>query len=172
MSASEPLRLGPALGTAVFVLVVPGTVIVWIPYEICGWNMGETFFGVTALRAVGAAAFLLALPVFGDFLVRFVKDGLGTPAPIAEPRRLVVTGVFRYCRNPGYVAVVSLIAGQALFFGSAPTLLYAGGVALAFHLFVVLYEEPHLRRKFGAEYKAYCVRVPRWLPRLRPAAQA
>lgn len=166
MSEAEPSRLGPALGTAVFVLVVPGTVIVWIPYEICGWKMEEAFFGVTTLRGAGAAAFLLALPVFVDFLVRFVKEGLGTPAPIAEPRRLV-TGVFRYCRNPGYVAVVSMIAGQALFFGSAPTLLYAGGVALAFHLFVLLYEEPHLLRKFRAEYEAYCARVPRWLPRLR-----
>ena len=114
---------------------------------------------------------LLGLPVFLDFLVRFVRDGRGTPAPVAEPERLVVTGAFRSVRNPGYVAVLAMIAGQALIFGSTALLGYTAAVALAFHLFVVLYEEPHLRRKFGSDFEDYRRRVPRWLPRRRAAVE-
>ena len=83
--------------------------------------------------------------------------------------RRIRRGVFRSVRNPGYVAVLAMIAGQALIFGSATLLGYTAAVALAFHLFVVLYEEPHLRRKFGSNYQDYCRRVPRWLPRRRAA---
>jgi protein-S-isoprenylcysteine O-methyltransferase Ste14 len=106
------------------------------------------------------------LPVFFDFVLRFVREGRGTPAPVAPTVQLVVGGTFRYVRNPGYVAVVSLLVGQALLFGSGAVLLYALAVAVAFHAFVILYEEPTLRRQFGAEYEAYCRKVPRWLPRL------
>jgi protein-S-isoprenylcysteine O-methyltransferase Ste14 len=155
--------LGPTLGTIVFAALVPGSVIVLIPYLLCGWRLAEA----ATLRWAGVLLLLLALPVFVDFLVRFVREGRGTPAPVAEPERLVVSGPFRYVRNPGYVGVLGLIAGQSLLFASAAVLAHAAIVALAFHLFVVLYEEPHLRRKFGTEYEEYKRRVPRWLPRLR-----
>ena len=170
MSASDVVRLRRRAlwGTLVFVAIVPGAVIVLVPASLTdGWQMAEPLLGGTWLRWLGAVAFLAALPMFVDFLVRFVKDGLGTPAPIAEPERLVVTGVFRFVRNPGYIAVVAMIAGQGLFFGSWPVLAWAAISAAAFHLFVVLYEEPHLARKYGADYAAYRGRVPRWLPRLR-----
>ena len=167
MAEAEPERslVGPAIGTIVFVLIVPGTVIGWIPYEITEWRVAPPLLGWALFRWLGGILLLLGLPIFVDFLVRFVKDGLGTPAPIAEPERLVVTGTFQYLRNPGYVAVLALLVGQGLYFGSTTVLGYATCVALAFHLFVVFYEEPHLRRKFGAEYELYCGRVPRWLPR-------
>jgi protein-S-isoprenylcysteine O-methyltransferase Ste14 len=74
-------------------------------------------------------------------------------------------------RNPGYVSVLTLLVGQALLFASPGLFAYAAVVALAFHLFVVLYEEPTLQRQFGTEYETYCRAVPRWLPRLRPAAK-
>jgi len=79
----------------------------------------------------------------------------------------VVGGPFRWVRNPGYVSVVTLLVGQALVFGSPGLLGYAAVVAIAFHLFVILYEEPTLRRRYGADYEMYCRAVPRWVPRFR-----
>jgi len=161
MSGRDGSLLGPTLGTILFVAIVPGTVIGVVPYVMSGWRLEAPLLG----RAIGAGLFLLALPLFTNFLVRFVHEGHGTPAPVAAPQHLVVGGAFRYVRNPGYVAVVSMVVAQGLFFGSTAILVYAACLALGFHLFVVLYEEPTLRRRFGEEYAAYCRRVPRWLPR-------
>lgn len=162
--------LWPAIGTIVFVIVVPGTVIVYVPFRLSGWRIAAPFFGVEAIRWVGLLLLVVAFPVFTDFILRFIREGRGTPAPVAPTRHLVVHGTFQYVRNPGYVAVVSLLVGQALVFGSTAVLLYALGVSVAFHLFVVLYEEPTLRRQFGAEYEAYQRQVPRWIPRRRHPA--
>jgi len=157
--------LWPTVGTVVFVAVVPGTVIGIVPYLLSGWHLQPPLLRLTALRGLGGVVFLCGLPIFFDFLIRFVRDGHGTPAPIAPPRQLVVTGAFRYVRNPGYIGVLALVVGQGLFFGSAAVLWYAVGLGLAFHAFVLLYEEPTLRRQFGAQYDAYCGRVHRWVPR-------
>ena len=108
------------------------------------------------------------LPVLLDSFGRFAIQGLGTPAPIAPPQHLVVTGLYRYVRNPIYVAVTSLIVGQGLLFGSLRLLEYGLVVWLGFFAFVLLSEEPALRSKFGREYEDYCARVPRWIPRLKP----
>jgi protein-S-isoprenylcysteine O-methyltransferase Ste14 len=151
-----------ALGTIVFTLVVPGAVVGIVPYLLSGWRLAPNAW----LRALGVLLILAALPLFASFLLRFVREGLGTPAPIAPTRRLVVGGPFRWVRNPGYVAVVALVVGQGLLFASGSLLVYAALLALGFHLFVVGYEEPTLRRRFGAEYDEYCRRVPRWWPRL------
>ena len=150
------------LGTIAFTLIVPGTVVGLVPYLLSGWRLAAS----TSLRVLGVVQILAALPVFVGFLVRFVREGLGTPAPIAPTERLVVGGPFARVRNPGYVAVVALVVGQGLLFGRGALLGYAVLLALGFHAFVVLYEEPTLRRRFGAEYEAYCRRVPRWWPRL------
>jgi protein-S-isoprenylcysteine O-methyltransferase Ste14 len=98
----------------------------------------------------------------------FGKTGHGTPAPLAPPRKLVVVGFYRYVRNPMYLGFIPGWIGLWIVFGKANTT--AVGVVLAVALFVVLYEEPTLRRKFGAEYEEYCRNVPRWIPRLRPWA--
>jgi protein-S-isoprenylcysteine O-methyltransferase Ste14 len=103
-----------------------------------------------------------------ESIVRFVVKGRGTPAPVLPPERLVVSGLYRHVRNPKYVAVVSIIAGQALIFGSVALLWYAGAVWLAFHTYVVLDEESTLARRFGADYDRYRAHVRRWWPRLRP----
>ena len=166
MAADREL-LWPTIGTVLFVLTVPGTVVVCIPYVLCRWTFAAPLFAIGAGRWFGVALIVGALPIFFDFVVRFVREGKGTPAPVAPTLRLVVGGTFRYVRNPGYIAVVSLLVGQALLFGSGAVLLYAFTVAAGFHLFVVLYEEPTLRRQFGAAYEAYCRDVPRWLPRWR-----
>jgi protein-S-isoprenylcysteine O-methyltransferase Ste14 len=154
------------LGTLVFVVLVPGTAVGVVPYLLTGWRMREPLLGVGAVRVVGALLLLAGLALFVDFCVRFVREGHGTPAPVAPTSRLVVRGPYQWMRNPGYVAVLAMIVGQGLLLGTAGVLLYAAGTALGFHLFVVLYEEPTLRRSFGAEYESYCRAVPRWLPRL------
>ena len=115
---------------------------------------------------------LACVPVLVDFCVRFVRQGHGTPAPMAPPGRLVVSGPYRAVRNPAYLTALGVLLGEALLLGSRAVLVYAGAMAVAFHLFVVLYEEPALRRKFGAEYEAFCREVPRWIPRLRRAGKS
>jgi protein-S-isoprenylcysteine O-methyltransferase Ste14 len=100
--------------------------------------------------------------------VRFFVEGFGTPAPVAAPERLVVGGVYRYVRNPMYVAVLAAIVGQALLLGRLELLLYAGAAWLVVAAFVRWYEEPTLARRFGADYEAYRRAVPAWWPRLRP----
>ena len=158
-----PLRA--LVGTIVFVAVLPATVVVLGPYWLTGWRLREPFLGTTLTRWVGALSIVVALPLFISFLGRFVFEGRGTPAPVAPTEKLVVGGPFRWVRNPGYVAVVSMLLGQGLVLASPAVLVYAAAIALAFHLFVLLYEEPTLRRTYGAEYDAYCRRVPRWIPR-------
>ncbi len=93
----------------------------------------------------------------------FAAKGLGTPAPIDAPRVLVGKGLYRFTRNPMYVGVSSMIAGQAVYYGSSSILVHLLAVALAFHAFVRCYEEPTLRRLFGEPYDDYCRRMPRWL---------
>ncbi len=106
------------------------------------------------------------VPVLLDSFARFAFKGLGTPAPVFPTRHLVVSGLYRYVRNPMYLAVASVIFGQGLLFGDVRVLEYGVLVWLAFHLFVLLYEEPVLRRSFGAEYESFCAHVGRWIPRL------
>ncbi len=157
------------LGTVVFTVVVPGSVVGLGPYLISRWELRPPLLGLELTRWIGLAMFIIAVPAFADFLARFVREGHGTPAPIAPTRRLVVGGVYRRVRNPAYVAVIAMLVGQALFFGNLAVLEYVLLVAIGFHLFVILYEEPTLRRTFGREYQDYCQSVPRWIPRLHPA---
>ena len=96
--------------------------------------------------------------------------GLGTPAPIDEPRILIVRGLYGYVRNPMYAGVLCVIASRALFWQSYPICVYLIFVTACFHLFVIAYEEPHLKRVFGGQYEDYCLRVARWLPRVPRAA--
>ena len=105
-------------------------------------------------------------------IVTFVFVGKGTAAPFDPPRRLVVTGPFRYSRNPIYIGAITAMGGAALCFGSRGLLVYDSAIAVAFHLLVRAYEEPALRRTFGTAYGEYCSRVPRWLPFTGPHASA
>ncbi len=155
----------PALGTLAFVLVIPMTVIVYVPHVLTHWEVRPPLF--PAARVVGLALLLAGLPLFVVFNLRFVREGQGTPAPIAPTSRLVVGGPFRYVRNSGYLAVLALVPGQALVLGSTHVLAYAAVLFILFHGYVVFFEEPTLRRRFGVEYDRYCRRVPRWIPHLR-----
>ena len=121
-----------------------------------------------ALRVVGVLLIAGGLPVLLDSFRRFAVEGLGTPAPVAPPQHLVVSGWYQYVRNPIYVAVVALVLGQGLFFGSVRVLEYGLATWLVTHVFVLIYEEPTLRRKFGEGYETYCRNVRRWWPRASP----
>lgn len=161
-------RTRAILGSALFLVAAPGIIAGLVPWWITRWALATPFAGYTPIRVAGILFIAAGLPVLLEAFARFALQGLGTPAPIAPTRRLVVEGSFRYVRNPIYLAVLSLVLGQGLLFGSATLLAYAALLALAFHLFVLGYEEPTLRRSFGAEYDAYCARVRRWLPRFSP----
>lgn len=160
-------RAGALLGSLAFLVVAPGTVAGLLPWWISGWRVQRPFLGAVELRLAGAVLLLLGAAALVDSFARFALRGLGTPAPVAPPRRLVVTGLYRHVRNPMYTGLVAAILGQALLFGNAALLLYALLVWLAVHLFVVLYEEPTLARTFGDEYAAFRASVPRWIPRVR-----
>jgi protein-S-isoprenylcysteine O-methyltransferase Ste14 len=116
----------------------------------------------------------LAIPLWliGTFIVLrcfwdFTFKGRGTPAPIDPPKELVITGLYRYVRNPIYVGALSIFLGHFLWFGYRSLLIYTVLAFIGVHAFVVLYEEPTLKRKFGAAYEDYRKRVPRWIPRWR-----
>jgi protein-S-isoprenylcysteine O-methyltransferase Ste14 len=161
-------RAASLAGSALFLLVAPGTLAGYLPWLITRWHFSQDFGDHVLLRGTGALLALAGGLVLVECFVRFAWRGLGTPAPIAPTRRLIVTGLYRHVRNPMYVAVFALIAGQALLLGSLTLLVYGALVWLAFHLFVLIYEEPTLRRQFPEDYAAFSRAVPRWLPRLRP----
>ena len=154
-----------AAGSVLFFALAPGFIAGVVPYWITRWEPSAL---PGALRIVGIVLLVLAVPLLVHAFARFVIQGFGTPAPVAAPVHLVVTGPYRHVRNPMYLAVVGAIVGQALVLGRLGLLGYAAVVAFGFVLFVYGYEEPTLSERFGAEYDAYRRAVPAWLPRLRP----
>ena len=156
------------IGSAVFLVIAPGFVAGLVPWWISHWRLEAPFFGMPLFRLAGGALILMGVAGLLDSFVRFAVQGLGTPAPVFPTRHLVITGLYRYVRNPIYVAVVSTILGQGLVLGNLTLLEYGGLVWLLFHLFVLVYEEPTLRASFGSEYKKFCAEVPRWIPRFTP----
>jgi len=150
------------LKNLLFTLVVPGTVAVYLPVFIA--RRASALFRLDIASTLGLI--LIAAGVAGYLwcLWAFTTVGLGTPAPVDAPKRLVAQGPYRYVRNPMYVAVVMTIVGWSLVFLLPFLLLYAAAVAAALHLLVVFYEEPVLLRRFGDSYEEYCNLVNRWVP--------
>jgi len=161
-------RVSAVLGSALFFLVAPCVLAGLIPWSMTRWEFRPAFFGLEGARSVGVLLILVGLPGLVDSFARFALQGLGTPAPVAPTKNLVVTGLYRHVRNPIYLAVVAIILGQAMLFGDWRLVLLGALFWLAFHLFVVAYEEPTLRRTFGSEYEAYRANVRRWVPRVVP----
>ena len=160
------MKTSASVGAALFFVAAPGVVAGLVPYVLTGWRLQPPWLGLVGMRSAGILLLAAGLLALIECFVRFVRHG-GTPAPVAPTERLVVSGLYRYVRNPMYVAVVSIILGQALLFGSRYLLGYAGIVWLLFHSFVVIYEEPTLRRRYGADYGRYASQVNRWWPRWR-----
>ncbi len=158
-------RASAAAGASLFFALAPGVVAGLVPWWITGWDARPTWL---LLRVVGGALLVVCVLVLVDAFMRFVMEGSGTPAPVAPTERLVVGGLYRHVRNPMYVAVVGAILGQGLLFGRPALLVYAVVVWAVTAAFVRWYEEPTLRRQFGADYDAYRDAVPAWWPRLNP----
>ena len=152
----------PLLNTILFSIVVPGTVAGYFPYlltdRFAHRASGVVAWFAIAVIAIGAAIYLRCA---WEFAVR----GLGTPAPIAPTKFLVTTALHRHVRNPMYLGVATAILGEAILFRSLHVAIYAAIMLTVAHIFVVLYEEPTLRRQFGVSYDEYRQRVPRWIPR-------
>ncbi|RWE59350.1 isoprenylcysteine carboxylmethyltransferase family protein [Mesorhizobium sp.] len=154
-------------GSALFFIAAPGMVAGLLPWLLTDryrlpWSTQPGLVPVGWVLIVVAAALLL------HAFARFAFEGLGTPAPVAPTEKLVVGGIYRHVRNPMYVAVLSIILGQALLFSSWALVAYATIAAIAMVSFVKFYEEPTLARRYGAGYAAYRRAVPGWLPRLTP----
>jgi protein-S-isoprenylcysteine O-methyltransferase Ste14 len=139
-----------------------GLFLIYVPAQLLPGSVlvrpAATGVAQVAGMIIGGVGALIAL--WCVFTFAFV--GKGTPAPFDPPRRLVIRGPYRFVRNPMYIGAALALAGAALFYGSRSIAIYAGLFLVAMHLFVVVYEEPTLRRTFGAEYNAYCRRVGRW----------
>jgi len=150
-----------AVRSLLFTVVVPAAATVYIPWWVL--NRGgplplPTGWHAVSLIAIGAALYLSCLWVFAIV-------GRGTPAPWDAPRRFVAVGPYEWVRNPMYIAVLLVVLGEAWLFLSTSLLLYAAALATAFHVFVIAYEEPTLRRSFEDTYARYVSTVPRWIPR-------
>ena len=154
--------------TLIFSILVPGTVGGWAPYWIAHSGVDGQMLGKAgsmiltdsigfALTAIGALIYLWCA-------YDFVFIGRGTPAPFAPPKTLVIRGLYKYVRNPMYVGLLLAIIGQGFIYGSPAIMIYSVLIFIMFHSFVVLYEEPVLRKMFGDDYLAYGKCVSRWLP--------
>ena len=162
-------RFWPIVNTAIFTIVVPGTVAILIPR----WLMGGFRTPPRGLLLwLGGIVFCGGAMTYFRCAWEFAARGLGTPAPIAPTKYLVTTALHRYVRNPMYIGVALAIVGEAIIFRSVHVAIYAGLMLLIAHVFVVLYEEPTLRRQFGDSYEEYRRKVPRWIPKLRASLRA
>lgn len=159
------MRRRAAAGSALFFALAPGGVAGLVPWALTGWARGGDWS--LPVRVAGVALIAGGAAVLVQAFARFVVEGLGTPAPVAPTRHLVVGGLYRYVRNPMYLAVAALILGQALLLGRTVLLAWLALFLVAVVAFVRGYEEPTLLRTHGDEYDAYRRAVPGWWPRLR-----
>ena len=157
-------RAKAALGSTIFLVLAPGVVAGLIPWWLTGWEVESP---PLLVQVVGAILVVAGAGVLLHAFARFVVEGIGTPAPVAPTEHLVVGGLYRYVRNPMYLAVLALIVGQALLLGQLELLAYAALIAAAFVAFGPWYEEPTLHRQYGKEYETYRATVPGWIPRFR-----
>jgi len=152
------------LKTIIFTIFVPGTVVVYIPYRLLASESGRPFLALGFFRYVGVVPIVLGAVIYLRCAWDFTFTGRGTPAPIDPPKQLVVRGFYRWVRNPMYVGILLLLFGEAWLFESRNIFVYAAVAFLFFHIWVLLYEEPILKQKFGESYQRYCDTVPRWFP--------
>lgn len=147
------MRARAIVGSFLFFLMGPAVVAGVIPFVLVGWSRQPVLFGLPGERTVGAVAVVVGLACLLECFARFALVGRGTPGPLEQTRVLVVSGLYRFVRNPMYVCLLMIVLGQALLFGHAALFAYIGALVIVFHLFVVLYEEPTLRQRFGDSKK-------------------
>lgn len=155
-------RLRAAIGSVLFLAVAPGVVAGVVPWVLTGWRSASAPLW---LEALGWLAIAAGSAVLLEAFARFVLEGVGTPAPAAPTEKLVIGGLYRYVRNPMYLAVAAVILGQAAVLGRWLLVVYALAFGATVWSFVHWYEEPTLRRQFGTQYENYLRTVPGWWPR-------
>ncbi len=155
------------------IVVLPGSALVFVPALVLWSSAGTVYAG--ALASAGGPAFWLALVLaavgltpMARTMALFARVGRGTPAPWAPPERLVVAGVYRHPRNPMISGVIAVLASETLMFQSLPLAAWAALFAAANMVYIPLFEEPGLARRFGDDYRLYRKNAPRWVPRLTP----
>ena len=159
-------RIALTSKTVLFTVVMPGTVVGWLPwFVITSGGTPLAWYTVGERHLLGFIPVMLGLALYIACATGFVVEGRGTPAPVDPPRVLVVCGPYRWVRNPMYVAMLTILLGEVMLSASARLLAYGAVVFAAFHLFITLYEEPKLASLFGDKFAAYRARVPRWIPR-------
>jgi protein-S-isoprenylcysteine O-methyltransferase Ste14 len=155
-----------AVRSIAWTVLLPGVFAGYLPWR---------FFGLAHVRlslqspvhVLGLLCIGLGAVLLGTCIWEFARTGRGTLAPVDPPRELVVRGLYRYVRNPMYLSVTMIVLGELLLTRSRPLLVYWAVWFIAVNLFVIGYEEPTLRRRFGAAYERYTLEVGRWLPRFR-----
>ena len=155
-----------ALRSLLWTLLLPGVMAGFIPWRYLGVSRAQVQWQnprhLAALVVIAAGVTLLATCIW-----EFARSGRGTLSPMDPPKHLVVRGLYRYVRNPMYLAVTLIVLGQALLLASLNLLLYWSFFFGIVNLFVIGYEEPTLREQFGAEYEEYTRLVGRWIPSFR-----
>jgi protein-S-isoprenylcysteine O-methyltransferase Ste14 len=153
-----------AIKTLLWSVFVPGTVTIIAPYLLLHSRFGSFRVDPGGFRFFGLIPIVIGAAIYVWCACEFTFVGKGTPAPFDPPKELVVRGPYRYVRNPKYVFVALALTGEAILFG-APILVFFAAVAVTIcHLWVVIYEERSLKRRFGEPYERYCDRVSRWIP--------
>lgn len=155
--------------TLIWTILVPGSITIGIPYLLLSSGLRRYSFEIGAPRFLGIGLIALGAVFYLWCAWDFAIAGKGTPAPLDPPKLLVRRGLYRLTRNPIYLGVLLLLIGETILFESLTLLAYALVLWIVFHLFVISYEEPTLKRQFGGAYDEYCSAVPRWVPSLKRA---
>jgi protein-S-isoprenylcysteine O-methyltransferase Ste14 len=158
-------RSTAAIGSAVFFIAAPCVVAGLVPWLLTRWEFGPPWPASAPLAVIGVLMMVAGAALLMNAFIRFAWEGRGTPAPVAPTEELVITGPYRWVRNPMYLAVLAVIIGQALLLRQVTLLIYAAVVATAFVTFVTLYEERVLDERYGEAYRRYRAAVPGWIPR-------
>jgi protein-S-isoprenylcysteine O-methyltransferase Ste14 len=158
--------MNAAFRTALFTLIVPGPVTVLFPRWLIGRGVHPQLTGGLLSKILGAVLIALGASIYFKCASDFALRGRGTPSPIDPTKEFVATGLYRFIRNPMYIGVVCVLLGEAGWFRSLALLEYSLAFLLSAHVFVLLYEEPYLRGRFGSTYETYLATVPRWIPHL------
>lgn len=152
------------LRNLIFTILQPGMVAGLIPYLILRNKVDDPFSGpLDFYKVFGVLLFLTGLIIVFDCIIRFAIQGQGTLSPADPTKKLVITGLYKFSRNPMYVGVLLLLTGESIFFHPNSLWIYSLFIFCMFHLFVLFVEEPRLRRDFGEEYDQYCQKVRRWI---------
>lgn len=152
--------------TLTYATLFVGFLLVYVPARILSWSGMVRPSGFAWPQAVGLLVTTVGAALALWCVADFAWIGKGTPAPFDPPRQLVMRGPYRFVRNPMYIGAITAVIGAALYYQSGMLAIYCVAFLIVTHLFVVLYEEPTLRKKFGPEYQAYCGQVHRWRPRI------